>query len=524
MTGRARGAGTSLVLASLIVAVGFAGSRLLGVVRTIVIARSFGSAPELEAFWVAFRVPDLIFQVVAGATLGSAFIPVFIRLYRREAEARAWALANTVITLVTATTAALCLLGFVLAPWLVPLLAPGLGDDIGRSDELTAKAVSLTRYMLLSPFLFAVSGMVTGVLNARQQFLLPALAPIMYNLAIIAGALFLAGPFGVEGLATGVVVGAGLHLAVQLPGLAREGMRYRPSLDWQDAAVREVGRLMGPRVVGLAAAQANFLITTVFASKVGSGAIANLNYAFLVAQLPLALFGMTIATAVFPTLAEHSADEALDNLRHTISRALRAIMFLTIPATLGLILLREPVTVTLLERGEFTRADSLLTSSALAWYCLGIIPQAGIEIHSRAFYAFGDTRTPVTLAVLAMVVNLALSAALFGPFEHEGLAFAVSAASWLEWGLLYVRYVHRAGDRPLRDLNALARMALCGALMTLGLATALAFFERETRFDFALQAVTGALAGAALYHGFAALFRLEDFTVSAAAVLRRLRP
>lgn len=367
----------ALLIAAAVVAFGFIGSRLLGVVRTSVIANQFGTEPDLAAYWVAFRIPDLIFQVLAGATLGSAFIPVFIRQYRRESQAAAWRLASSVITLVTAATAVLCVVGFVLAPWLVPLQAPDLGKDIGQNAELTQKAINLTRFMLLSPFLFAISGMMTGILNARQQFLLPALAPILYNLAIIGGAVMLSGSMGVNGLAIGVVVGAGLHLAVQVPGLVREKMSFRPSFDFADPAVREVGRLMAPRVLGLGATQFNFLITAFFATKVNSEAISNLNYAFLIAGLPLAVFGMTISTAVFPTLAEQVAEGDHKSLNSTISRALRTIMFFTIPAAMGLMLLREPVTRLLLQHGEFTAIDTVATAAALGWYCLGIIPRRG---------------------------------------------------------------------------------------------------------------------------------------------------
>ncbi|MEO8541041.1 MAG: lipid II flippase MurJ, partial [bacterium] len=281
-----------LAIAAAIVAFGFIGSRLLGIVRTVVIARTFGSSPDLDAYFIAFRIPDLIFQVLAGATLGSAFIPVFARVYRRESEAAAWRLASHVINLVTTATAALCLIAFIFAPLIVPILAPGLGKDLGRHDELTAKAVTLTRIMLLSPLLFAVSGMVTGILNGRQRFFLPALSPMLYNLAIIFGAVALAGRWGVKGLAVGVVAGAALHLAVQVPGLFRERMKYEPGFGRSDPAVREVARLMGPRVIGLAAAQFNFVVTGFFASKVGAAAISQLTYAWLLATLPLALFGM----------------------------------------------------------------------------------------------------------------------------------------------------------------------------------------------------------------------------------------
>ena len=499
-----------LAIAAAIVAFGFLGSRLLGVLRTVVIADAFGASPELDAYNVAFRVPDLIFQVLAGATLGSAFIPVFARVARRDGDDPAWKLASTVLNLVTAATAVLCVVAFAFAPLLVPLLAPGLGEDVGRHAELTDKAVKLTRLMLLSALLFSVSGMVTGILNGRQRFFLPALAPMLYNVAIIFGAVFLSGPWGVEGLAAGVVIGAGLHLVVQIPGLVRERMRYRFSFDWRDSSAREVARLMGPRVVGLAAAQVNFLVTIYFGSKVGSSTISNLNYAWLLAGLPLALFGMALSTAVFPRLAGHAADEDMASLTETISRVLRVIMFLTIPAALGLALLRSPATVLLLQRGEFTSADAAITAAALGFYCLGIVPQAGIEIHSRGFYALGDTRTPVILAVLTVALNFILSALLWEEYEYRGLAFAVAASSWLEWALLYALYLRRTGASAAADLSAIARFALCGAGMTLFLALAFLPFDDATPSQQAVIAVAGGIAGAAVYAGMAHWLGIEE--------------
>lgn len=510
----ARAAG-GLAIAAAIVAFGFIGSRLLGVLRTVVIANAFGSSPELDAYNIAFRVPDLIFQVLAGATLGSAFIPVFARLYRREGEAEAWRLASRVLNIVTVATAALCAVAFVLAPVLVPMLAPGLGEDLGRRDELMDEAVELTRIMLLSPLLFAVSGIITGILNGRQRFFLPALSPMLYNLAIIFGAVFLADEWGVKGLAVGVVIGAGLHLAIQVPGLFRERMRYEPGFGWGDAAVREVARLMGPRVVGLAAAQVNFVITGFFASKVGSAAISNLTYAWLLAGLPLALFGMALSTAAFPRLADQAADEDMQSLTATISRVLRVIMFLTVPAALGLAILREPATVVLLERGEFLRGDSLITAAALGWYCMGIVPQAGIEIHSRGFYALGDTKTPVVLAVIAVAFNLSLSAALWQRFETEGLAFSVSTAAWLEWGLLYWLYTRRTGADAAGDLRAIATIAVCGGVMALVLAAGFAPFELEGWSDHLVVGLAGAVAGGAIYAGMANLLGVAELREAA---------
>ncbi|GBD24157.1 putative lipid II flippase MurJ [bacterium HR29] len=514
-------------MAAAIVAAGFLGSRLLGVLRTVAIARAFGASPELDAYQVAFRIPDLIFQVLAGATLGSAFIPVFARTLRSEGEERAWLLASRAFNLVTAATAALCLAGWALAPALVPLFAPGLGADIGRREELVAEAVFLTRLMLLSPLLFAMSGMVTGILNARERFLYPAIAPMLYNLAIIFGALVLAEPLGVRGLAVGVVCGAALHFAVQLPGLWQERMRYRPSLTWADPAVREVGRLMAPRVAGLAAAQVNvYFIATYFGSRVGAGAIASLNYAWIVANLPLAVFGMAVSTAAFPRLAAIAAEGDWEALRAQTSRLLRLIMFFTVPAAVGLALLREPVVEVLLQRGAFTAGDTRVTAAALGWYCLGIVPQAGIEIHSRAFYALGDTRTPVVMALAALAVNAALSAVLWEPFGVSGLAFAVSAASWLEWGGLWTLAARRLGDGTTEDLHALARVAVAAGTMGVAIAAGFGTRHEGSTLEAFVDAFLGAAAGALAYFAMAALLQVPEvyeLAERAATQLQRLR-
>ncbi len=505
-----------LAVAAAIIAFGFLGSRVLGVLRTTVVAWQFGRGPELDAYNVAFLIPDLIFQALAGATLGSAFIPVFARLYRRESEDRAWALASSVLNLITVATAALCALAFVFAPWLVPLTAPGL--------EMEDKAVSLTRLMLLSPLLFSMSGIVTGILNARQRFLLPALAPMLYNASIIFGAVALAGPWGIDGLAVGVVLGAAAHLGVQVPGLARERMAYRFVLDWKDAAVREVGRLMGPRVIGLAAAQLNFFIATYFASKIGNGAISSLTYAWTIASLPLALFAMALSTAIFPRLAEHAADDDIESLTTTISRALRMILFLTVPAALGLLFLRDAATTVLLQWGAFTPADASATAAVVGFYCLGVVPQAAIEIHSRGFYALGDTRTPVALAVLAVGVNLALSALLWSPFEQEGLALALSISSWIEWVLLYRFYLKRTGAVSSADLAAFARFAVCGGFMALFLAAGFWWYSPGNRPESFIMAAAGTIAGGAFYAAMASLLRvpeLAEATARVRAVFRR---
>ncbi len=456
-----------LATAVLVVAMGYLGSRLLGVARTVVIADEFGTAPELSAFWVAFRLPDLVFQALAGATLASAFVPVFARYIARHSEDDAWRLASSVLNLLAIATLAFALLAVLLAPLIVPLTAPGLGEETGDQERLHGLAVELTQLMLLSPVFFSVGAMLMAILNARQRFFLSALAPMLYNVGIIFGALVLSGPWGVHGLAIGVVLGSAMHFFIQLPGLALVGMRYRPTLNWRDEGVREVGRLMLPRTIGLAAAQLNLIITIFFASRLGDQTISALNYAWTLAVLPLGLFGMAISTAVFPTLAAQAASESIEALRNTIIRSLRVILFLTVPASVGLILLREPLVALLLERGAFTDSSTDLTSSALALYSVGLFALAAIEILSRGFYAIGDTRTPVTMAVLSMVLTLMFSLALVGPLEHDGLALAFSLAVIIEAYLLYINLDRRLGKFSTGEFAAfLFKVLVSVVLMT----------------------------------------------------------
>ncbi|HXF50829.1 MAG TPA: murein biosynthesis integral membrane protein MurJ [Dehalococcoidia bacterium] len=518
---------TSLAAASLIVAAGFLGSRLLGLVRSVAIAHQFGTSPELGAYWVAFRLPDLAFQLIAGATLASAFIPIFARRFQED-ERAAWRLANSVITLVFLATLAFAALGAILAPWLVPAMAPGLGDDVGRSRELTSLAVDLTRIMMISPVLFSVSGMAMGVLNARQHFLWPAVAPMVYNLAIIVGALV---SDDVRTLAWAVVAGAALHLAVQTPALRAVGLRYRFVADWRDAAVREVGRLMAPRVVGLAAYHFNFVITTFFASVVSDEAISAVNFAWLVMMTPLGLFGMAISTAVFPTLAEQAARDERE-MRATLTQALRLILFLTIPSSVGLMLLARPAVAFLFERGAFTAGSTDVVTAALVFYSAGLFAHAGIEILSRGFYALADTRTPVTYAVVSMALNLLFALLFVGPFEVRGLALAVTLATTVEFALLF-RALHRRLEggldlgrlvySGLRTVAASVLMAEVVGLYLLALrAAGLSHTERFT--DAALALGGGAAIGAAVFFWTAARLKTPEVEtlIERVPVLERL--
>ena len=440
LTGRLFGSRSGVIGAVLLIGISFLGSRLLGVARTSVIAEQFGTSVELDAFWVAMRLPDLVFQLLAGATLASAFIPVYARVLQNRGERSAWRLASIVLNWVLLGTIALAVAVFFAADWIVPALAPGLGEDSGIQSEIIDDAVFLTRVLLLSPILFAVSGMLTGILHARRHFLLPAISPMLYNLAIILGALLLPEQLGVEALVIGVVAGSGLHLMIQLPALstalARSGGGLGLHLNLGDLEAREVLRLMAPRTLGLAAAQINLIVLTFFGSLVGDSSISALNFAWLLLMFPVGLFGMSLATAVFPSLAERAALAGPGAVNTMVSQTLRFTLFLAIPASVGMLLLRDSIVSTLLEHGAFDAVASALVADALLFYSIGIFAHAAIEIVSRGFYVLGDTRTPVALAISSMLLNIILSAVLVGPLELKGLALALSISAIAEFVLL----------------------------------------------------------------------------------------
>ncbi len=521
-----RGASGGIVGAVLVIGLSFLGSRLLGAARAVVIADQYGTSVELDAFWVAMRLPELVFQLLAGATLAAAFIPVYTRVFQQRGESAAWRVASIVLNWVLIGTIALAAIIFLTAHWIVPALAPGLGEDSGVQDAVMADAIFLTRVLLISPILFAVSGMITGMLHARRHFLLPGISPMLYNLAIILGALLLPAELGVEALVIGVIAGSGLHLMIQLPALTAVGARLRPRLNLRDPDVREVLRLMGPRMLGLAAAQINLIVLTFFGSLVGDSSISALNFAWLILMFPVGVFGMSLATAIFPTLALRAVSGGPAAVRELVSRSLRFSLFLAIPASVGMLLLRESIVSTLLEHGAFDAAATQLVSDALLFYSVGLFAHAAIEILSRGFYALGDTRTPVSLAVGSMLLNLVLSAALVGPFELRGLALALSIATISEalalFVLLHVRLDFGLFTRPLfgslgKTIAATVIMAQLVFVLVLALDQA-AGIDPGSPLTLAL----GVIGGGVIYLALTLLLRQDEAETLALRVERVL--
>jgi putative peptidoglycan lipid II flippase len=506
--------------AASIVMVAFAISRVLGLVRDMVIAGQFGTGTEMDAYRVAFRVPDLIFQLIAGGALASAFIPTF-RVYLAQGQrAGAGGLASGIINLLVVVLTCSALLAAFTAPWIIEtVIAPGF------DAETTALTADLMRVMLISTVIFGVSGVVMGALNAQQHFLLPAIAPMMYNLAIIGGALLLAESLGVMGLAVGVVVGSALHLLVQTPGLVHFGARYTPWLTLHDSGVREVGRLMGPRVLALAVVQINFLVSTNLASRMTEGSVSALSFAWLLMLLPVGVLAQAVATAAFPTFSAQVARGEQTSMRSALAATLRAVFVLSLPAMVGLIVLREPLVALLFERGAFDEASTELVAWAVLFFALGLAAHGGLEIVNRAFFAMHDTKTPLLVSGGTMLLNLALSLTLpplflaLGWMAHGGLALSISLATMLEVvGLLWIIRRRLGGLEGRRSLPTLVRSTVAAAIMGLVLAVLLMAFPDANAL---LLGLAGIVLGVAVYFGTAWALGVEELRAIALQLRRR---
>ncbi|HNT24231.1 MAG TPA: murein biosynthesis integral membrane protein MurJ [Anaerolineales bacterium] len=425
----ARAAGTVMVA--------FLFTQLAGLVRGIIIYRAFGTSLELDSFNAANRVAEMLFNLMAGGALGSAFIPTFTGLLAQEHQARAWKLASAVANLLLAVLTLVAGLAALTAPVLVRHGLFVLAPEMAIGQE--ALTISLLRILLPTVVIFGLSGLVMGILNAHQRFWLPAIAPAMYSLGQIGGVLLLPQEWGIQRLALGALAGSALHLLVQIPGLLRLGGRYSATLGLRMAEVRQVLLLMGPRLVGVAVVQLNFIVNTIIALSLPEGSVSAITLAFTLMLMPQTAIAQSIAIAAMPTFSAQVALGKINELRGALAGTLRGILLLAIPATVGLILLRFPLIQFLYEDGvEFTAHSTELVAWALLWYAAGLVGHSLVEILARAFYALHDTRTPVLVGALAMALNVVFSLlfsawfAQAGWMPHGGLALANSLATALE--------------------------------------------------------------------------------------------
>jgi len=509
--------------AALVVMIFFVLSRVMGLAREVIIGARFGTSAEYDAYLAAFRVPDLLFQLVAGGALGSAFIPTFSGYWARGKRGEAWLLFSRVLNLVTLALVIMAGLAALFAPLLVRyVIAPGF------SPEQQALTAHLMRWILLETIVFGASGLVMGALNAVQHFLLPAAAPVFYNLAIILGAWLLAPSMGVYGLAIGVVAGALAHLLVQLPGLWRARAIYTPELDVRDPGVREVARLMGPRVLGEFLEQAHFLVNTILASGLVAGSLSALNYAWLLMLLPQGIFAQSIATAVFPTFAAQIATAQTAAMRQSLSYTLRTVIFLTLPAAVGLYVLRMPLIAALFQRHSFNAESTEMAAYALQFYALGLTAHALVEITVRAFYALHNTLTPVAVGAAAMLLTIGLSFWWVHGLGYGGLALANTTATTIEmFVLLWLLRKPLGGIDGRALLDATLRSGLAAAGMGLVLFWWVRWFGDGAAFNLhgSLAAWAATLGGLVLavasYGGGCLLLQSKELRPALMILLRR---
>jgi putative peptidoglycan lipid II flippase len=479
-------------------------SRVLGLIREQVMATLFGAGMATDAFNVAFRIPNLLRELFAEGAMSSAFIPVFTGTRARAGDQEAWALGRQIVAWLLVVLAAICALGYVLAPALVRLLAPGFAAVPGKLD-LTVK---LTRIML--PFLpaIALAAAAMGMLNARGRFAVPALAPALLNLGMIGGGLLLipvceaSGQPAIVAMALGLLIGGAAQFLFQLPALAAEGFRLRLERPRLHPGVRRVAALMAPATVGLAATQTNLFVITVIASLLPEGSVSWLGYAFRLMQLPIGVFGVALATVALPSLSRAAVAQDLAALKATLSSALRLIVALTLPAALWLAVMARPVVALLYEHGRFGPFDTVQTAGAVLMFCVGLPAVASTGVLTRAFYALGETRTPVRASFVAVGVNLTLNLLLVGPLrflglEHLGLALATSLTSITNLGQLAWSLRRRIG--PLeggRILDTAWRVAASAGLALAPSALALALLgdRWHGRLVLELGMVAGSLA------------------------------
>jgi putative peptidoglycan lipid II flippase len=411
---------------------------VLGLVRDQVMAYLFGAGNAVDAYNVAFRVPNLVRDLFAEGAMSAAFVPVFTRELTRRGRASAWHLGNNLITTLAIITGALVVAGMI---WSAPLMSVFAGEyaSVPGKMELT---VQLTRIVLPFLMMVAVAGAFMGMLNSFDRFFIPALSPALFNVGTIASVVLLAplmprvGLEPVVAMAIGALVGGIGQLAIQWPALRREGYRYTPILDLRDPALREVLLLMGPGTVGLAATQINVFVNTILATSEGTGAVSWLNYAFRLMYLPLGLFGLSIATAAMPAVARFAAADDLEGMRHEVTNGLVMMLLLNVPATFGLIVLGRPIVALLFERGAFTAADTSATAAALTCYAVGLTGYSVVKIASPTFYALHDSRTPVLVSAGSVLVNAALNILLVRHIGYLGLAIGTSIASLLNAAVL----------------------------------------------------------------------------------------
>lgn len=499
-------------------------SRILGFLRDALLAYFYGLGPTMDAYNTAFIMPDLLYWLLVGGVLSAAFIPVFSEYIATGREEEGWQVVSSVVNLIFLTLGILIILGLIVTPHFLRLMVPDF-VEIGNFG-LT---VNLTRILLLQPLFMALSGLTMGVLNSHKIFWPSALGTVLYNACIIVFGTILADPDkpeSISGFAVGVIVGALVNFAVQIPALRKVGIRYYPLIDWHNPGVRRIGALALPLIISCSLNQIQVAVNTSLGSSLSPGSIAAVWQAYRLFQLPVGIFALAIAVATFPTLTEQAALKQWSQFRQTISGAVRMVIFITLPISAGMIVLRLPLLRVLFEHGIYTPQNTLIAAIPLFYFALGITAQSVIQILPRAFYALQDTWTPVILGLIAMAVNIAAMFILIGPLAHGGLALATSIAAFVQMIMLFFVLRRRLGQMDGRAiLGTTAKSLLASLLMALAVwqwSLRLTPLIGVAKLASLVTLLTGTAVGVVAFAIGAKILRMEEFRQTMNLVHRKV--
>lgn len=521
----------SITIAAALVAVSSLASRFLGIIRDRIFAGQFGAGTILDIYYAAFRIPDLIYNLIVLGALSAGFIPIFSSLVKdfacvrtKECDPRlknkeAWDLANNILNILLLGLIILSAAGIIFAPALTKLIAPGFGAE---ERVLTA---ALTRIMFLSPLFLGISGIIGSVLQSFKRFVIYSLAPIFYNVGIIVGAVYFVPLWGIYGLAWGVILGAFFHMIIQMPAAYHLGWRYHLRIKWSDLNTKKIGRMMVPRTLSLAISQINLVVITILASQLSSGSLAIFNFANNLQSFPIGIFGISYAIAAFPALAAVAFDR--EKLIANFSQVIRQIWFFVTPATVLIVALRAQIIRVVLGTGNFDWQDTVLTMNTLGFFALSLFAQATIPLLVRVFYARHNSATPFYLGLVTVIVNIILSLILGPKMGVAGLALAFSLASILNFILLWVWLSVGVGSLDIGRIFVTILKFTVSAVAAGGAAQIMKVivwpFIDMTKFSGVfIQLVISAAAGLLVYFLFCYLFRTEELANFLSSLKRRL--
>ncbi|MCX5657065.1 MAG: murein biosynthesis integral membrane protein MurJ [Candidatus Omnitrophica bacterium] len=446
-----------------IIGFGTSVSRLLGFIRDILIAKIFGTSIFADSFFVAFRIPNLLRDLVGEGAANAAFVPVFSEYLVKKDRNDYWNLINALFKLMAVLLAAVTILGVLLSPLIVRIIAPGFKVD----PQKFVITVNLTRIIFPYIFFVGICAFLMAVMNSFKSFAAPAFSPAMLNICLIIGAVWWTKHLGIYGLAWAVLLGGVIQVLIQIIPLFKTGFRFNPKSSYRHPAIGKISRLLFPRFLGSCVYQINLFVDTILASLsgvVGAGGVSALYYSNRLVQFPLAIFGVAVAQAALPTMSTQSQENNLKNLAHTVSFSLRSVFFVTIPSAAGLMVLARPIVSVLFERGKFDTYSTGITSSALMFYSLGLFAYAGTKILVSVFYSMQDTFTPVKVASLSLIINVVLNLIFMFPLKVGGLALATSISATSNFLFLFILLKKRIADLKYKEIISSSLRILLASL------------------------------------------------------------